>query len=605
MNYKNLKNIVIIISLLFWIPFNISFAQWSWFPLNSGTNLGLNTLSVINAETIFICGDSGTVLKTTNGGLNWSHINVGTSTSLQLISFANVNTGIVGDYGTTTWRTTNGGINWTILPLSLRYQVQFTDSITAYAVGAGYQVMKTTNAGTNWISKNVSSSNSFYTLWFANSLTGFCGSGGGEVFKTTDGGDNWTHVNLPGQPIYWLTFGDINTGYVSSSGSIIRTTNSGFTWQLISSGGNTAFGFLNGSTGFLANVNSDTLRALLRTTQMCNTWDTSYCCTPLYDGKLVTQDTAYAIGPNGLILKSLRGGKRFYTVSGSVTYRDNNQPVDSGYVKALYYDYSTARIVTVDSTRILSGGIYILHQITQDSLDIMFYQNDDELDFVPTYYPSTTDWKQAVKIYATGNLTGINGQVYRITNSGNPYSISGSAFQNSAGDSNIPLNGVIVYALIGNEYKNYGITLGNGVYVADKLPPGNYNLTAYRMGFNSVSQSVNITNGNMQNINFNFGSPISVPPTCCQVPSAFNLYQNYPNPFNPETIIKFDVPKDQRVKIVIYDLTGREVNKLLNEEVKAGTYNVRWNGSNYASGVYFYRIETESYTLTKKMLLIK
>ena len=90
-----------------------------------------------------------------------------------------------------------------------------------------------------------------------------------------------------------------------------------------------------------------------------------------------------------------------------------------------------------------------------------------------------------------------------------------------------------------------------------------------------------------------------------QIPSKFNLYQNYPNPFNPETVIKFDIPKNQHVKIVIYDLTGREVNKLLDEEVKAGSYNVRWNGSNYASGVYFYMIETESYTLTKKMLLIK
>jgi len=293
-----------------------------------------------------------------------------------------------------------------------------------------------------------------------------------------------------------------------------------------------------------------------------------------------------------------------FTVSGHVTFKDNGQTVDSGYVKALYYDYTTAKIITVDSTTIQSGGSYILHHIPQDSVDIMFYQNDEDLDFVPTYYPSTTDWKQALKIYATGNLSGINGQVYRINGATNPYSIRGMATSNS-GQGQAALDNAIIYVKSGNTYKNYGISNGSGSFTADKLTPGSYTLTAYRMGFNPVSQNVTITNSNVQNINFNFGSPIGIQPISAQIPKSFNLYQNYPNPFNPETVIKFDIPKDQRVKIIIYDITGREVNKLLDEEIKAGTYNVRWNGSNYASGVYFYRIETGSYTLTKKMLMVK
>lgn len=98
-----------------------------------------------------------------------------------------------------------------------------------------------------------------------------------------------------------------------------------------------------------------------------------------------------------------------------------------------------------------------------------------------------------------------------------------------------------------------------------------------------------------------------------QVPTTFNLYQNYPNPFNPTTKIKFDLPKDVNVTIKIYDILGRETAVLLNNEFrKAGRYEAVWNGQNFASGIYFYRIEarqagssTVSFVTTKKMVLVK
>jgi len=80
------------------------------------------------------------------------------------------------------------------------------------------------------------------------------------------------------------------------------------------------------------------------------------------------------------------------------------------------------------------------------------------------------------------------------------------------------------------------------------------------------------------------------------------LYQNYPNPFNPTTSIKFDVPKSTVVKVSVFDITGREVDVLVNSQMDAGKYSYEWNASNYSSGVYFYRIETESFTDVKRML---
>ncbi|MDR3628231.1 MAG: T9SS type A sorting domain-containing protein [Ignavibacteriaceae bacterium] len=90
-----------------------------------------------------------------------------------------------------------------------------------------------------------------------------------------------------------------------------------------------------------------------------------------------------------------------------------------------------------------------------------------------------------------------------------------------------------------------------------------------------------------------------------KLPSTFNLAQNYPNPFNPSTTINFSIPKVSNVKIVIYNILGKEVATLANGEMKAGNYNVTWNAANIASGVYFYTISTPNFTSTKKMVLLK
>jgi hypothetical protein len=89
------------------------------------------------------------------------------------------------------------------------------------------------------------------------------------------------------------------------------------------------------------------------------------------------------------------------------------------------------------------------------------------------------------------------------------------------------------------------------------------------------------------------------------VPKVYQLYQNYPNPFNPTTNIKFDVPKSGLVKIKIFDLTGKLIDVLVNREIKAGSYEVKWNGTNYASGIYFYKFESVDYTKVERMVLIK
>jgi hypothetical protein len=105
-----------------------------------------------------------------------------------------------------------------------------------------------------------------------------------------------------------------------------------------------------------------------------------------------------------------------------------------------------------------------------------------------------------------------------------------------------------------------------------------------------------------QNYDLNLQSAVS---NMSNLPRVFNLSQNYPNPFNPSTTIKYALPKDVNVNLKIYDLLGREVKTLVNEFKKAGYYEITFNFIDFASGVYFYRIEAGNYTNSKKMVIVK
>lgn len=120
--------------------------------------------------------------------------------------------------------------------------------------------------------------------------------------------------------------------------------------------------------------------------------------------------------------------------------------------------------------------------------------------------------------------------------------------------------------------------------------------------------------GNGSSINTS-GSPViqtwkeSIIPTGVgepsKIPASYSLSQNYPNPFNPSTNIKFSIPKDGNASLKIYDIVGNEVATYLEGFVKAGEYNALIDASNWASGVYFYKLTTSDFTETKKMTLIK
>lgn len=90
-----------------------------------------------------------------------------------------------------------------------------------------------------------------------------------------------------------------------------------------------------------------------------------------------------------------------------------------------------------------------------------------------------------------------------------------------------------------------------------------------------------------------------------ELPMSYSLEQNYPNPFNPETVIRFSIPRKTKVLLEVYNLLGQKISQLINQELNPSKYEVNFDGSKYASGVYFYKLSTADFTQTKKMLLIK
>jgi len=140
--------------------------------------------------------------------------------------------------------------------------------------------------------------------------------------------------------------------------------------------------------------------------------------------------------------------------------------------------------------------------------------------------------------------------------------------------------------------------------------PGNTNDEANSIAVNN-SGYVYITGRSMGSGTYldyctiKYYEPIGIKNISNEVPSAFSLYQNYPNPFNPNTNITFSIPKSGTVKLIVYDVMGKEVSVIVNSNLQKGIYSISFDGSALASGVYIYKITAGDFLDVKKMILIK
>jgi len=306
-----------------------------------------------------------------------------------------------------------------------------------------------------------------------------------------------------------------------------------------------------------------------------------------------------------------------YSIAGVITYNTTGLHVNGGYVKAIRLDMNTREVLILDSTGINpTNGSYLLNNVRSDSVDIVAFPNDiSENDFVPTYHPATIYWENATTVNLVQNMNDINISVYKAESERILGSIGGDAILNFLPAGLLNGSGLqfkadaIIYAKVGNTFKNFSISSSLEQYNITSLPPGNYKIIANRLGYTSDSITVTLTSGiNIDTVNFvldTLNNSVGIQNINTNILNDYFLSQNFPNPYNPVTNIEFVIPKLGFIKLKIYDLLGREIAVLVNEELVPGHYRIDFNGSNLTSGIYFYRLEAGSFTVTKKMVLIK
>jgi len=145
----------------------------------------------------------------------------------------------------------------------------------------------------------------------------------------------------------------------------------------------------------------------------------------------------------------------------------------------------------------------------------------------------------------------------------------------------------------------------SGVSLSDAI-----GVTAYDKSFSAANENAStIVNDNMTNGNeswFTYASAVTgITDKVNQLPREYQLSQNYPNPFNPTTIINYSIAKEGNVSLTVYNVIGSKVATIVNENKPAGNYSVQFNGSNLASGIYLYKLESGNYNAAKKFILMK
>ncbi len=146
------------------------------------------------------------------------------------------------------------------------------------------------------------------------------------------------------------------------------------------------------------------------------------------------------------------------------------------------------------------------------------------------------------------------------------------------------------------DFTRIGFVMGNG----NSNSPKNYKFTDSDINTDLYLYRLKQIDNNGQ---YEFSDIIEV--NTSNIPSEFSLSQNYPNPFNPSTTISFNLPNNAFVTLKIYDILGREITTLVNEELNAGHHTKVFNATNLSSGVYFYKLQAGKFSETKKMMLVR
>ncbi len=525
-------------------------------------------ISFINADTGYVIGIGGNwaIRKTTNRGESWFESDTITSEwGLELLPGG---VGYAVGTGLKMYKTTGGYDNWERLFFTDNLNdVYFTSEHKGFIIIRNpLKLYKTTNSGIDWDSIPGAPGGS--NLLFLDSLTGFIG--GVTIFKTTDGGENWYPDGTTGSEAK-IFFINSTTGWAISNSLIYKTTDVGETWtvQLSQPPDNfTSIFFVDSLNGWATN------RYIWQTTDGGNNWIERTDIPILY--------------------------------SNDVYFTD----IDTGFVIESPYLYKTTDSGNTWTTQLNSD--YIIRTFGWLSKSHGFIIGDGMYETTDT----GSTWNEILELRNVGlrkfqSPTEFLG--YSVGNTGLIYKYLDTSYvpvELTSFKGYLKENKIVLEWQTASELNNEGFIIEKSKDKIEWKPIGfakGYGTTTGKNKYQFYDYNLdNVRNYyRLKQIDYDGTYKFSNIVEISYSITSFNLSQNYPNPFNPSTIIKYSIVKKGEVKLTIYDILGREVSVLVNEVKDPGYYEVNFNASNLASGVYFYRLVAGSFVSTHKMLLLK
>jgi photosystem II stability/assembly factor-like uncharacterized protein len=610
----------------------------NWTKIIVNTNSQLNDILFLNSNVGFIVGE-GKVLRTTNNGFNWNIQD--TETEINSIYFLNENVGFLAGMFNKIYKTTNGGINWFLLSPNIYgnwYSIIFKNETDGILLGT--KILKTIDGGKNWIEIFLNlpprTYLSYGLLDSNNLLVGSTSSGANPsafLLKLIDFGDTWKQIstNQIGNITSIIVKNDSNFITLRSSWKnqfyIFETTNNGITWNSQFTGVRSDLNgvdFSSNETGIVVG----NYGIILRTSNGGENWSTinSGVDFNLNDVVLFKSGIGYVCGSSSNFLKTTDFGLTWYINSlqeqgiyNSLSFINDSSGIIAGshtWPAPPFYCFSKILKTTNggftwsnENGNIISlCPIYKIFSIDSNNYFMSNYSVYKTTNSGESWLNMFTLGYQIRSLFFQDINTGFfgssgTGQIFRTTNSGQNWTIHYESDGSSIGtikflNENVGwaggynyMNSRLLKTVNGGldwAYQN-GITAQtiNDVSIIDEN-------TVYAIGTGGMI--LKTTTGGTTYIN-------SV--NASSIPEGFALYQNFPNPFNPSTKIKFDIPKTSLVRLTIYNILGKKVDELVNENLKAGSFQVEWNPIGLSSGIYFYILESENIRISRKMLLLK
>lgn len=386
-------------------------------------------------------------------------------------------------------------------------------------------------------------------------------------------------------------FFNSQTGIIGGgSGTFARTTNGGVNWIQFSTNVNNHFSsisFINDNTGWISGGFYDytnTIELLRRTTDGGLTWDSLYFepTDRIYDIKFIDNNTGYMAGK--YIKKTTNGGLNWFVIDDYMSIFANYHLFflnsSTGWAAKLYAAPQANTFIN-KLVKTTNGGQDWITQICDsnsinNSIEGIYFINEN------TGYISLVHF--GIKKTTNGGQSWIS-----VFNSESCYVIK--FINDNTG-------------WVGSSSAILKTTNGGLNWIKNSVPQYCVFLT-----INFVNDMTGWAGGGTGNFPKLFkttnGGSVFINNISAEVPAKYSLHQNYPNPFNPTSYIKFSIIKSEHVKLVIYDVQGREVGTLINEMLKSGTYETIFDASAIPSGVYFYRLTADGYSETRKMVVIK